>query len=54
MIVWFLFGAMCMLVVLWLWAYFELASLNKSARISWERLDDKMKHRMELLPGLAL
>ena len=54
MIIWFLFGAMCMLVVLWLWAYFQLSSLNKAARKSWEQLDSKMKHRLELLPGLVL
>jgi len=54
MIIWFLFGAMCMLVVLWLWAYLKLSSLNKAARKSWEQLDSDMKHRLELLPGLVL
>lgn len=54
MLAWFLFGAMCMLVVLFLWAYFELSSLNKAARLAWNRLDDKMKHRLELLPNLVL
>lgn len=54
MLVWFLFGAMCMLVVLGLWAYWELASLNKAARLAWERLDSKMKQRLEIMPSLAL
>lgn len=54
MLIWFLFGVMCMLVVLWLWAYFGLASLNKAARVAWNNLDNKMKHRLELLPGWVL
>lgn len=53
MMIWFLFGAMCMLVVLLIWAYFELAALNKAAKLAWDRLDNEMKHRLELLPNLA-
>jgi len=54
MIVWFLFGAMCMLVLLLSWAYFLLAKLDKSAKKAWVKLDNRIKNRAELLPSLAL
>lgn len=54
MIVWFLFGAMCMLVFLLLWAYFLLAKLDQAAKKAWIKLDNKIKNRAELLPSLSL
>ena len=54
MIVWFLFGAMCMLVLLLLWAYFLLAKLDSAAKSAWNKLDNKIKNRAELLPSLSL
>ena len=54
MVIWFLFGAMCMLVVLLMLAYLKFVSLNKAAAHAWQQLDNHMKNRAELIPGLAL
>lgn len=54
MVVWFLFGAMCMLVILLMLAYVKFMSLNKAATAAWRTLDNAMKNRAELIPSLAL
>lgn len=54
MVIWFLFGAMCMLVVLLMLAYVKFVSLNKAAARAWQQLDNNMKNRAELIPSLAL
>ena len=54
MVIWFLFGAMCMLVVLLMLAYLKFVSLNKAASHAWQQLDNHMKNRAELIPSLAL
>ncbi len=54
MLVWFLFGAMCMLVILLMLAYLKFVSLHKAARDAWQQLDNHMKNRAELIPSLAL
>ena len=54
MVIWFLFGAMCMLVVLLMLAYLKFVSLNKAAAHAWQQLDNHMKNRAELIPSLAL
>ena len=54
MVVWFLFGAMCMLVILLMLAYVKFMSLNKAATAAWRALDNAMKNRAELIPSLAL
>ena len=54
MAIWFLFGAMCMLVVLLMLAYLKFVSLNKAAKDAWQKLDFNMKNRAELIPILAL
>lgn len=53
MIVWFLFGAMCMFVVLLGWAYLKLNALTKEAQKTWQKLDNRLKNRAELLPSLS-
>ena len=54
MLIWFLFGAMCMGVVLFGLAYLKFVSLNKAAQNAWQKLDNNMKNRAELIPVLAL
>ncbi|MDD6153347.1 MAG: LemA family protein [Elusimicrobia bacterium] len=54
MFIWFIFGAMCMLVVLLILAYLKFVSLNKAAANAWQKLDFNMKNRAELIPSLAL
>lgn len=54
MVIWFLFGAMCMLVVLLMLAYLKFVALNKAAKTAWQKLDFNMKNRAELIPSLAL
>lgn len=54
MIIWFLFGAMCMLVVLFLAAYWRFMHLNSAAKKAWQQLDNNLKNRAELIPTLAL
>lgn len=54
MVIWFLFGAMCMLVILLMLAYFKFMSLNNAARNAWQKLDFNMKNRAELIPSMAL
>ena len=54
MVIWFLFGAMCMLVVLLMFAYAKFVALNKAAARAWQQLDNNMKNRAELIPSLAL
>ena len=54
MVIWFLFGAMCMLVILLMLAYLKFVSLNKAAARAWQQLDNHMKNRAELIPSLAL
>ncbi len=54
MIIWFIFGAMCMLVVLLMLAYLKFMSLNQAAKTAWQQLDNNMKNRAELIPSLSL
>ena len=54
MIIWFLFGAMCMLVVLFLAAYWKFMQLNNAAKTAWQQLENNLKNRAELIPTLAL
>lgn len=54
MAIWFLFGAMCMLVILLMLAYLKFVSLNNAAKEAWQKLDFNMKNRAELIPSLAL
>lgn len=54
MIIWFIFGAMCMLVVLLVLAYLKFVALNNAAKAAWQKLDFNMKNRAELIPSLAL
>ena len=54
MIVWFIFGAMCMLVVLLIVAYLKFSSLNNQAQKAWQQLDHQLKFRTELIPNVAL
>ena len=54
MVIWFLFGAMCMLVILLMLAYVKFVALNKAAARAWQQLDNHMKNRAELIPSLAL
>ena len=54
MLIWFIFSAMCLVVVLGFWAYFILSSLDESAKSAWMRLDNKLKNRADLLPSLSL
>ena len=54
MIIWFLFGAMCMLIVLFLAAYWKFMRLNNAAKNAWQQLENNLKNRAELIPTLAL
>lgn len=54
MVVWFLFGAMCVLVLIFILAYFKFASLSKQTQKAWQQLDHQLKFRMEFIPSLAL
>lgn len=54
MVIWFIFGAMCMLVILLMLAYLKFISLNKAAASAWQKLDFNMKNRADLIPSLAL
>ncbi len=54
MITWFLFGAMCILVIFVILAYFKFAALNKQAKEAWQNLDRQLKFRTELIPSVAL
>lgn len=54
MIIWFLFGAMCTLVVLFLAAYWKFMQLNRAAQSAWQQLENNLKNRDELIPALAL
>lgn len=54
MVIWFIFGAMCMLVVLLILAYLKFVALNQAAQAAWQKLDFNMKNRAELIPVLAL
>lgn len=53
MVVWFLFGAMCMVIVLLVGAYIKLNSLFQNAQKAWNKLDNRLKNRAELLPSLS-
>lgn len=54
MLIWFLFGFMCALVLLLGLAYLKFISLTKTVRRAWQQLDNNMKNRAELIPSLAL
>ena len=54
MVAWFLFGAMCILVILLVLAYFKFAALNKQVKKAWQELDHRLKFRTELIPSVAL
>ena len=54
MVIWFLFGAMCMLVILFLAAYWKFMRLNNAAKSAWQQLENNLKNRAELIPTLAL
>ena len=54
MIIWFLFGAMCMLAVLFLLAYWKFMQLHNAAKTAWQQLENNLKNRAELIPVLAL
>ena len=54
MVIWFLFGAMCMLVILFLAAYWKFMRLNNAAKTAWQQLENNLKNRAELIPTLAL
>lgn len=54
MVAWFLFGAMCILVIMLVLAYFKFAALNKQAKQAWQQLDHQLKFRTELIPSVAL
>lgn len=54
MIIWFLFGAMCMLVILFLAAYWKFMQLNRATKLAWQQLENNLKNRAELIPTLAL
>ncbi len=54
MIIWFLFGAMCMLILLFLAAYWKFMQLNSVAKNAWQQLENNLKNRAELIPTLAL
>ena len=54
MVIWFLFGAMCAVVILLILAYFKLASLHRQAHEMWQQLNRQLKYRLDLIPGLAL
>ena len=54
MVVWFLFGAMCVLVIVLILAYFKFASLSKQTQKAWQQLDHQLKFRMEFIPSIAL
>lgn len=54
MIIWFVFGFMCALVVILAGAYFKFVSLNNAAKLAWLRLDNKLKNRLEVVPSLTL
>lgn len=54
MVVWFVFGAMCALVILLGLAYLKFASLNNEVKKAWQQLDHQLKFRTELIPSVAL
>lgn len=54
MLIWFLFGAMCFLTVLFIFAYVKLTTLDQHIRKVWQQLDAQLKYRLELVPTLAL
>ena len=54
MFAWFLFGAMCMLVVLFFAAYWKFMQLHNAAKAAWQQLENNLKNRAELIPTLAL
>lgn len=54
MIIWFLFGMMCTLVVLLALTYFKFSALRIATQEAWNKLDNNMKNRAELIPTLAL
>lgn len=54
MLIWFLFGFMCALVLLLGVAYLKFVSLSNAVNRAWMDLDNHMKNRAELIPSLAL
>ena len=54
MIIWFLFGFMCALIVIFAVAYFKFVSLHKIAKRQWMRLDISLKNRKDLLQSILL
>ena len=54
MLVWFLFGAMCLFVLLLGVAYWRFASLNSKTQAAWNKLDQLLKYRAEFIPGASL
>ena len=54
MVIWFLFGAMCIAVILFILAGWQLATLHKQTRLAWVKLDHHLKYRAELIPAFCL
>lgn len=52
--VWFVFGFMCAIVILFIAAYFKFAALHKAVIRAKKRLDAQCKKRHDLIPNLAL
>ena len=54
MLVWFIFGFMCAIVIFFVGIYLKLASLRKAVLRAQLRLDAQRKSRRDLIPSLAL
>ena len=53
MTVWFLFAAMCLVVLLCVLAYMQLAAMKRRLNTSWQKLDRTLRYRAELVPPLT-
>ena len=53
MTVWFLFAAMCLAVLLCALAYVQLASMKRRLNASWQKLDQTLRYRAELVTPLT-
>ena len=54
MISWFLFGVMCMLVVLFVAASWKLLQLSHQVKQAWYQLENNLKNRAELMDTLVV
>ena len=53
MTVWFLFAAMCLVVLVCALAYMQLAAMKRRLNTSCQKLDQTLRYRAELIPPLT-